>query len=433
MGSTPPDWERFPAEVEAAFADRSVPDDLTIKRLVRSSPIGTETAGSELGSDTTVRLGTRAMAVAANALTGARAGLGPVAPPLNPIRPVVRSTSSVVSLMNHPSRFVRTLMALVLAIAGALVGVGLVSDAVPPLLTTTSLVVFVAAIVIALVRSRSTATAIVLVATAIPIALAIVGDDLEDVMYSTAPAADPIALPASGEISVDGDAVVTVRQPNGDNTLDQDIALPAGTTLSITSGSAIVTSTDRSGVADWKRYGLIGNGPDGWPGLLPVLTVTNVVLLVSGIALTWWGVHRYLERRRAREQEEGSRDRRPPDDREHPLLHRPTVWWKLTAAGLVALVLTFATSWLGSMLLTGAVPADQASADGVKGFVMWSARRLSEWELLFLVVTLAFVGAAIGTGLDRLLRPRHRPTGARSTGFVTAPPPHGRVEVRRQP
>ncbi len=403
MGSSPPNWEEFPDAVDAAFAahpdgTRPDPDVVTIKDLVRSCEIGTETAGSELGSDTTVQLGTRAIAVAANALTGANAGLGVAATPLKPLRPVIRAASSVASLMSHPSRFARALMALVLAVAGALLGVGLVTDVVPPLLTATSLVVFVAAIVIALLRSHSTGIALVLVAFAIPIGLAIVGDQLENVLYSTAPASDPIALPATGEITVDGDAVVTVSQPNGDDTLDQDLALPAGTTLSITSGTATVTATDRTGVVDWKRYGFIGNGPDGWPEVLPVLTVANVALLIGGIMLVWWGLRRR---------------KHPP---ERTLLRTPVVWWKFLMAGFAAIALITVTSWLGSTLLTGTVPADQASGDGVKGFVMWSARRLGEWQLPVLVIALAFIGASIGTGLDQLLHARNRRVAGPSSG-----------------
>ena len=229
----------------------TAPED-TVK-LLEAMRVGEEGVGSELGYGLLNRTISRGSAIAVNALSSDSAGLAAVSKVLSPLRAPLHTLNAVVSVATSGSPLNRFLSTLAFAIGGALVGLRIVGVEVATPLVVAAGILLAGALAAALLRSGFWRQIFPLFVIATIIGLAVVGDDLDDVLYDTTKQYETTELPAGAVIDLGDAGQVTLTRPSGADDLDEQLALPDGSIL-VESDGAVVREVDAQQTTDrWKR------------------------------------------------------------------------------------------------------------------------------------------------------------------------------------
>lgn len=364
----------FKERVKQATTDGLVPVD-HVDDLVTALPIGAETVGTELGSRMTVRTLSRAAGVAVNMATNPRAGLGGAARVLRPLRAPLHGANALINVLTGSSPLARGLTAFILAAAGAIVAVRMAGVAVSgPLVGLASLLVF-GAFAVALLRNRTWWLIAPLAVLSLPIALALVGDDMGEIVYSQrSSSATEVASGAS--ISFDAPTVVVIDRSRDGAELADEVLMAPGTDITVREGAATVRVPGQEPhEAGWKIWFFL-RGWGGW------LTIGRAVLIAGALfALTRLGRH---------------------------------AWWAMAAlVGLPLLALFLPT--LARPVLTG-----EPGESDVKDGLVSAAEGLADWKLPLLLVVLVAVLTVIGLGWDQVIGRTWRAWQARRAATAAA-------------
>lgn len=376
LGSTDLDGKLPPDEVP----------DADVAKLVKKMQIGSEGVRSEFGFGLLNRVASRMSALTVNAVTGKRSGI-PVAPRLlRPLRTPLHGVNSVVSVITGGSQLARAAGAVILALAGAFVGLRLLGVDTPPGAFVISAILLTGLFFGAMFRSGFIWLGLCFVAGAVLIGLTLAGSDVQTVLYSSNEAVSTTPLDPNAIISVpdganlqivvdgpvEGERIYEDRTIKGD---DADIVLSD-------EGFALETPSTNEVVA-WKRYGFI----NAW-SLFRILTCVAAVIILVSLARRWRGAS---------------------------TAKRVGIVGIGVITGLTAWVLVSKSREFFEELLTGAVPSEDSglalsSIDGWKDRVTDSAVELNDVriEVVLGLLVLASVVLAFGSDLatSRYVRKR---------------------------
>ncbi|MEX2627825.1 MAG: patatin-like protein [Ilumatobacteraceae bacterium] len=366
--------EMMPATVlgtSGATSGTGTLDDEQVARLVTEMKIGAETARTELGSNLMVRTAVRTATVATNALTGTKSGLSAVQVPLRAVRAPLRVVSAVIGALTGASPLSRWLSALILGGAGAVLAVHLAGTDVNRLVLASAGVLFVGALVVALVRLGTVRFAVLFAVLSIPVVLALAGSSMRDVVYDQFDRTTVTVSPSMTVSEFRDATTVTVRPPEtvrtggrfGPSELTLDVDDDALVELLAGSERAVVTTEQHR--PWWKSALVERHGGLPWAGWA---LAAAALALLAGAAI-----------RLARP---GRSDARR---------------WPLAAAGTVLAVGAVLLGLWGEGLLTGPV-----RDHGRRQWVVARAEQLGDWRLEVLLVVLVGIGAAYRLGAATL-------------------------------
>ncbi|MFV0309418.1 MAG: patatin-like protein [Desertimonas sp.] len=347
----------FKDRVKASTVDGLAAAD-QLDELVTALPVGDETVGSELGSRMTVRTLTRTAGVAVNLLSSQRSGLGAAARVVRPLRAPLHGANALINMLAGSSPLARGVTAFVLAAAGAIVAVRMAGVAVSgPLVALASLLVF-GAFAVALVRNRTWWLVPALAALMLPVALALVGEDVGEIVYSER-AASTSSVDAGATIHFDAPTVVMIDRSGGGPTLTEEVMMAPGTDITVREGAATVNVPGQERhEPGWKNWFFL-QGVGGW------LTIGRALLALGALlALARIGRHAWL------------------------------AMGALIALTALAVVLPH----LARPTLTG-----EPGERWLKDRVVSAAEGLADWKLPVLVTVSVAVLTVIGLGWDQVI------------------------------
>ena len=357
----------FAASVPTAVQLRDparVTDD-EVAELVRQMHIGTETVGPELGFALMNRAISRGVSVTVNAVSGRESGLPLISSALRPLRAPLQAVNSLVSVMTSGSRLARGATAFILATAGAIVALRLVGIDVPSGTFAVSVLLFVGAVAVAMLRSGFVWLATVFVAVSLLVGLTLVGAEMAEIVWSTEAATVDRTLPAGTEIELDGPAIVRITRGEGEDERIDDVEVD-GAVVVLRGADGVVRgepATDH--VAGWKRWGFIAT-----------FSVARVVLALVAVAM-------FVVAWRGRE--------------------RSTAWraWCVVIGG-VAAAGAVAVGPLAERALTGRPPVEGDTT--VKSWIVDIGERLEGYGLEIVLLVVVGVAIAIALGGDLAAR-----------------------------
>lgn len=370
---------RFLRLYDAQTSPPTTPE--AVMALVEAMEVGRESVGTEVGYGLLNRTISHGSAVVVNALSGDGAGVPPLTKLLRPLRTPLHTVNSVVSIATSASPLARFASALIFAVTGALVGLRIAGVDVSTPLVLAAEILLGAAAIVALVRSRFWWHVIPALLVAVVLGLTIVGDDIDDVLFSNAPPSITGEVSAGSTIDVGDDGLIRITRGDGETEVINDVE--GATTVEIRSGGA--TWTQQPGCTPGSD-GCAADGVAPWKRLL--FTEHDVVrwLLVAATTLTALVcVRRLLKRRKLKPQ--------PP------------------AVGAIvgSLLATALAGWLvfcrqfdraASWLLKG----DPAAATGFKLGVSNAADQLGGYRVEIVVLVMIVVAVALGTAYDIAVR-----------------------------
>jgi hypothetical protein len=229
-------------------------DPASTKRLLTAMQVGDESVGTEFGYGLLNRTISRGSAVAVNALSSDTAGLSAVSKMLSPLRTPLHTVNSVVFTATSGSPLNRLLTTLAFAISGALVGLRIAGVDVATPLVVVAEILLAGALAAALMRSGFWRQLPALLIVTTIIGLAIVGNDVDEVIYDTTPRFEGTELPSGVTIELGDIGQITLTRTSGDEHLDGELLLPGGT-IHIESDGAVVREVDEQrATASWKRW-----------------------------------------------------------------------------------------------------------------------------------------------------------------------------------
>jgi hypothetical protein len=349
------------------LADPAQVADEDVAALFRQMEIGRETIADELGYSLMNRTMSHGVAVALNALTGRESGLPFVSSFLRPWRAPLQALNSLVSVMTSGSRLARGATAFILAVAGAVVALRLVGIDVPPGTFAIAALVFVGAVLVAMLRSGFVRLGVVFAIAGLLIAMTLIGAAMASLVYSTETASPASEIGEGSVVDVDGQTVLRITRGTGDDALIDDIEA-GGAVIEWRNGGAVVRGEpDADHVSGWKRWGFVN----------PLSLARLVLALVAvGLLLVAW--------RRVGRGGSGV---------------LPAVVAVVLA--LMALVLPRAAE----AALTGSPPE---SGSNPKSLLVDVAEALEGFGLEIVLIVMVGLGVAIALGGDLLLRRRPR-------------------------
>lgn len=354
LGAAEPDDGEFRRALAAATGPDDAVDPVKVPELVAKLNVGKETVGGELGLRMLNRVALRGAAVAVNVLAGSRTGLPVVSRLAARLKSPLHALNSVVSVMLSGTRLGQAATAFLLAGAGAVVAVRLFGVDIPAGLLVVAELLLAGTFLVAMLRSGFAWQALVLAVAVLVIGLAIAGDQVKEVVYTTTVPSAETDLEAGREITLEPGSVLRVQ--NGKRLTDVEAT---GVTVQEGRGTLVAAPATPSD-ADWKRWGFANQ--------VSVLRIAvPLVLLIMGFGLArgrgWGG----------------------------------TVALAVAAAAAAAVVL-FGPR-IGKALVTGA-----AGDSTVKDWIVDSAQFLHGIELTVLVLLLVGIPMALGYGFDLTVR-----------------------------
>ncbi|MBK5222809.1 MAG: DUF3376 domain-containing protein [Acidimicrobiia bacterium] len=182
--------------------------------------------------------------------------------PASPATPAARRQQPRVGDDQRLSRLARGATAFILAVAGTIVALRVVGIAVPTGTFAVAAVLFIGAVVVAMLRSGFALMGTAVGGIALVIALTLTGPDLAEVVYSGEHATTDGELPAGTGIELDGPGVVRVTQGDGSAERISDIEVDGAVVVLRDAGGVIRGEPATDHVAGWKRWGFL----EAWRG-----------------------------------------------------------------------------------------------------------------------------------------------------------------------
>jgi hypothetical protein len=324
--------------------------------------IGQETVRSEFGFGLMNRISTGLASVAINALTGKQSGIPVVSRLLTPARAPLQAVASLIRVMSRDSKLSQALSSAVLAIAGAIVALGIADRDVPPGSFVVSAVLLTFVLVTAMARSGVIWLGIVSGLAAATIALAVVGADLQDVLTDKEMPVREESLAEGTTLAFDEGGRLRITTEPGDRIQDLDVPDNSSVVLQDLDAKATSKETD-NGPQDWKRWGFTNH-----------MSVSRIIL--SAIALAG-AVALITEWRRSTTGVRVSR----------------TAWIGLAVAAACAV------RTIGANLLTDEHPPRDDLEDA-KRWLIDLATDLNGFRLELVLMILVAAGIALSLGAD---------------------------------
>jgi hypothetical protein len=357
-------------EAEAASFRRAVEREIAQNHRVRAQAtsdlvqqmrIGQETVRSEFGFGLMNRVVTGLASVTVNLVTGAKAGV-PVLPRLlGPVRAPLHAVASLIGTMSRDSKLGQALASAVLAIAGAIVALGITGRDVPPgsFVVASMLLAFV--LVGAMARSGFVWLAVVSAAATAVITVAIVGEDLQEVVSDDPRPVEEQELAEGTTIEIDEGGRVRLETEGGERIEDLDVPDGAAFVLRDVEARALSEATEPR-TQEWKRWGFT-NHVSIARVLLAAIALAGAVVAVAEWRRSTWGT-------------------------------------RASRAGWIGLAVAaaFAVRTVATEALTDDDQQDRV--DDVKEWLVERATDLSGFSLELVLVVLVAAGIAFSVGAD---------------------------------